>query len=218
MRPICYSKGFTLIELIAVMLLVSVVGGMLYSYFNSAFVESYKPLENIQKSYNLHKVMENIIADYTMNYQEWQKRQSGWQKLTYYPLQTLIRASGDKGFIYRCTFAGKSGNAEPGGFATGAMDVDEGTGMARWKKMDGLSVLKDKIFLPFTSYDYTSYINNNYGTYIVKENKFIKFVWNTSDSVYKEEDIAFGEAETILKVTIANDSGEILTNLFTNVN
>ncbi len=217
MRPICYSKGFTLIEIIAVMLLVSVVGGMLYSYFNSAFVESYKPFENIQKSYDLHKVMENIIADYTMNYPEWQKRQSGWQKLTYYPLQTLIRASGNKGDIYRCTFAGKSGNAEPNGFAAAALNVDEGTNMAKWTKMDGLRVLKDKIFLPFTTYDYTSYINNNYGTYIVKENKFIKFIYVSTDT-YQEQDILSGEPETVLKVTITNDSGMTLTNLFTNVN
>jgi len=219
-RKFCNKpSGFSLIEIIAALLLISIVGGMLYTYFSSAFVESLKPLEKLQKSYDLHMVMETIAADYTLNHPEWQKLHPRWQKLTYYAVGTLVRADGNKGHIYKCTVAGKSGNTEPPGFASGAPSADEGTSLAKWVKTDGLGVLKDKIFMPSTSlsYDYVSYLNNNYGNYIIKENKFIKFIPDSPD-VYKEDDILTGEPETILKVTISNGSGEILTNLFTNLN
>jgi hypothetical protein len=199
--------GFTLIEIIAVLLLTSVAGGILYFYFNSAFVESLKPLSDVQKFYDLHKVMENMIADYSINHPEWQRRQQRWQKLTYYPVSAMIRAAGNKGYVYRCSVAGKSGTSEHSGFAMGAAFVDEGVGLAKWEKRNGLNDLKNKIAL----------IPSEYGTYIVQENKFIKFV-SVSTDVYQDQEILPTEPETILKVTISNDSGTALTNLFTNVN
>lgn len=213
MKQIRYHTGFTLIEIIAVLLLTSVAGGILYFYFNSAFVESQKPLSDVQKFYDLHKVVENMIADYAINHSEWQKLQPRWQKMTYYPALSMVRAKEyspgvNRGYIYRCISAGKSGKTEPN-FESGLSPITDGT--LTWTKMSGLSELKNKIALP---------IPNEYGTYTVQENKFIKFVWDTTDSVYKEpkDDILPGEPETILKVTISNDSGTTLTNLFTNVN
>jgi len=214
-------SGFSLIEIIAALLLISIVGGMLYTYFSSAFIESPKPLEKLQKSYDLHMIMENIAADYTLNYPEWQKRHPRWQKLTYYPADTLIRTDTNKRYIYKCKIAGKSGTLEPSGFSSGLALITDGT--LTWEKKSALSDLRDKI-VPVgpPAYDYAAPtpISNNYGNYILKENKFIKFIWKAADSVYKEEDIdiALGDTETILKVTITNDSGEILTNLFTNLN
>jgi prepilin-type N-terminal cleavage/methylation domain-containing protein len=200
-------SGFSLIEIIAALLLLSLIGGALYSYFSSAYVESPKPLEKLQKSYDLHMVMENIAADYTMNHPEWQKRHPRWQKLTYYAADTLIRADGNKGYIYKCKIAGKSGVPPPGytepvEFGSGISPVNEGT--VTWEKKPDLSALRDNIAMPSP---------NNYGTYIVKENDFI--VWDTT---YTERTAAAGDPRTILKVTLTNDSGEILTSLFTNLN
>ena len=219
-RKFCNKpSGFSLIEIIAALLLISIVGGMLYTYFSSTFIESPKSLEKLQKSYDLHMVMETIAADYTLNYPEWQKRHPRWQKLTYYAVGTLIRADGNKGHIYKCKVAGKSGTLVPLGFSSGLALITDGT--LTWEKKSALSDLRDKI-VPIgpPAYDYAAPtpISNNYGNYMLKENKFIKFVWNVADSIYKEEDIALGDSETILKVTITNDSGTTLTNLFTNVN
>ncbi len=210
MKAIRCPTGFTLIEIIAVLLLTSIGGGILYLYFNSAFVESQKNLSDVQKFYDLHKVMENMIADYAINHPEWQKLQPRWQKLTYYPELSMVRAKEyspgvNRGYIYRCISAGKSGKTEPN-FESGLSPITDGT--LTWTKMSGLSELKNKIALP---------IPNEYGTYTVQENKFIKFTSVSADT-YQEEDILSGEPETILKVTITNDSGTVLTNLFTNVN
>lgn len=213
------KSGFSLIEIIATLLLLSIVAASLYSYFRSAFVESHKPLENLRKSYELHVVMENIISDYTLNYPEWQKRHPRWQKLTYYAMNTLVRADGNKGDIYKCIVAGKSGDTPPGytepvGFSSGMSPVNDGT--VTWQKLPDLSILKNKI-VPIgpPPYDYANptIISNNYGTYMVKENNFI--VWNTT---YTEKTADAGDPNTILKVTITNDSGDTLTSLFTNPN
>ena len=209
MKQIRYHTGFTLIEIIAVLLLTSVVGGILYSYFNAAFVESYKPLSDVQKHYDLHKVMENIIADYAINHPEWLKRQPLWQKMTYYPKFSMVRAKEytpgvNRGYIYRCSSAGKSGKDRPD-FESGLSPLTDGT--LTWQRISDLSELKNKI----------AAIPSEYGTYTVQENDFIKFTLIAADT-YQDEKILPGEPETILKVTISNDSGTSLTNLFTNVN
>jgi len=222
-RKFCNKpSGFSLIEIIAALLLISIVGGMLYTYFSSTFIESPKSLEKLQKSYDLHMVMETIAADYTLNHPEWQKRHPRWQKLTYYAVGTLIRTDGNNGHIYKCSVAGKSGNTIPPEFALNAPSADEGTAMAKWIKSDGLNTppnsFKDRIAPPPPppGYDYPTpvFMSNNYGSYIVKENKFIEFIPDGSGGYTEQNSLR----ETILKVTITNDSGTTLTNLFTNVN
>ncbi len=56
----------------------------------------------------------------------------------------------------------------------------------------------------------TRITNNNYGQYTVAENTFIKFVGTQP----VESTLVSGDLQDILKVSIANDSGETLTALF----
>lgn len=62
------QKGFTLIEVIATIMLAGVVGAMTFSFFGKSFVEGPKPVSNLNKALGLQAVMENINQDYTRNY------------------------------------------------------------------------------------------------------------------------------------------------------
>jgi len=58
------ESGFTLIEIIAVILITSVLGALLFQYFGQSFIKSSAPIERLQKALQLQQVMENITEDY----------------------------------------------------------------------------------------------------------------------------------------------------------
>ncbi|QTA79332.1 Prepilin-type cleavage/methylation domain-containing protein [Desulfonema limicola] len=58
------QKGFTLIEAVLTLIIISIIGSMMYSYFNSALNYGTFSLLQIQKSLELHSAMEKITADY----------------------------------------------------------------------------------------------------------------------------------------------------------
>lgn len=125
------QNGFTLIEVIMVILVAAVLGSMMVSYFGTSLTQSSIPIHRLQDALDLQQVMENITADYRSAYN----------------LDALKVSIGDTG----------------------------------------------------TSQD------NDYGTYKVVDNKFIKF----EDGNEAEAD------QKILKVTIQHkDSSETLTTLF----
>ena len=57
-------RGFTLIEIIATLLVASILGTLLFQYFGESFIRSSKPIERLNKTLNLQQVIENINEDY----------------------------------------------------------------------------------------------------------------------------------------------------------
>lgn len=133
------NKGFTLIELIVVLVIASIVGTMMYQFIRTSTIKESDPIFSLNKSLKLHEIMENITSDY----------------LEYYTLDLV----------------------------------------SLQEKIGGIQVH-----------------TNDYGTYGVIENKFIKFVSNTEAAAPP------GDPETgkLLKVTLQDSggSGENLTVLF----
>lgn len=58
------ESGFTLLEIIAVILITAVLGALLFQYFGQSFTHSSAPIERLQDALQLQQVMENITEDY----------------------------------------------------------------------------------------------------------------------------------------------------------
>ena len=136
------NNGFTLIELIIVLVIASVVATMMYQFVSTSTIKKSDPIFSLNKSLKLHEVMENITSDY---------------------LNAL-----NNNTLNLVSLQGKIG---------------------------GIQVH-----------------TNNYGTYGVVENKFIKFVSNAEAAAPAGDP----ESGKLLKVTIqdSNGSGENLTVLY----
>lgn len=61
-------KGFTLIEAIITLVVVSVLGVFVYHFLGSSLSRSSEPIARLKQSFNLQQVAENITADYKKNY------------------------------------------------------------------------------------------------------------------------------------------------------
>ena len=189
MLPRNSQMGFTLLEIILTLIIASILGSLVYTYFGSAFTESGTPITRLKSAFELHKAMENITADYNNH--------TPWQASTSYSKDDIVIPTTKNGHRYRCTTAGTSAASEPTWPTTKAGNVVDGT--VTWIENGKLPVLKDNIDAL------------NYGSYTVIENKYIKF----NPSTNQEEDIVSGDPENILKAVIQNDLGETLTSLFT---
>ena len=62
------NKGFTLIEAIIAIVAAAILGVMAFTYSQTSLTKSAQPLNQSQKAMELQKVMENIFADYNINY------------------------------------------------------------------------------------------------------------------------------------------------------
>ncbi|QTA92013.1 PulJ/GspJ family protein [Desulfonema magnum] len=195
------QRGFTLLEFITTLIVASVLGSMMYSFFASSVIHSTIPLVTLKKTLALHTVMENIMADYVSPL-KWRESVQ-WRKETDYSADAMIIPLTDNGRVYKCTNAGTSDSSEPIWPASGT--VSDGT--VTWTengKGNELSILADKI----GAADPNNMKEKTYGKYYVKENKFIKFI------NFSEVEISGGDSKDILRVTIKNDGGT-LTALFT---
>ena len=182
------QPGFTLLEIIATLIIALILGSLVYTYFGSAFTESGTPITRLKSAFELHKAMENITADYNNH--------TIWQASTSYSIDDIVIPTTKNGHRYRCTTAGTSAASEPTWPTTKAGTAVDGT--VTWTEDGKLPILKDNIDAL------------HYGNYTVVENKYIKF----NPSSNQEEDIVSGDPENILKVKIQNDLGETLTSLF----
>jgi prepilin-type N-terminal cleavage/methylation domain-containing protein len=99
------QTGFTLLEIIITLILVSILGTMAYTYFGSAFIGSSTPIVRLKSAFELHKAMENITADYNNHTQ--------WQASTSYSINAIVIPTTKNWHFYRCTTAGTSGASEP---------------------------------------------------------------------------------------------------------
>lgn len=58
------SSGFTLLEIIIVLLISTILAAMMLPYFGRNLHQSSAPIFDLQKSLSIVRVMENITADY----------------------------------------------------------------------------------------------------------------------------------------------------------
>lgn len=58
------QAGFTLIEIIATLMLVSVVGVVVFQFFGSSFIGSTTPATRLRNAFDLHQAMEEMTEEY----------------------------------------------------------------------------------------------------------------------------------------------------------
>jgi prepilin-type N-terminal cleavage/methylation domain-containing protein len=194
------QSGFTLIELIVTVLMVAIFGSMIIVFFGSSITKSSDPITRLKKTSDLHKIMENITADYN-KYPKWKASAS-------YSVNNVVIPTNMNGRCYKCTTAGTSGTSEPTWPLTTGGTVSDGTGSpAGWTDngkvhdANSLTTLKNNIGAEGSSPD------NSYGKYSVDKNRFIQFDPTTGNETSSA-------TNDILKVSIKNDIGETLTALF----
>jgi prepilin-type N-terminal cleavage/methylation domain-containing protein len=218
-RPRYRGAGFTLIEIIITMMIVSILGTMIYTFFLKAFSESVTPITRLRASVGLHKVMANITADYN--------RYPRWRSGTLYAgsafAPVYVVPTNFNGHYYRTTNSGtssapgsepdwpRSGTVNDNGITwteSGRLRVDNGVSPSEMP----LATLKSQIGAEGSvqnTNDYGKYPDGiTYTKYTVVKNRFIQF-----DASGNEIDDATG-VNNILKVTLQNETGETLTALF----
>ena len=119
MLPRNSQMGFTLLEIILTLIIASILGSLVYTYFGSAFTESGTPITRLKSAFELHKAMENITADYNNH--------TPWQASTSYSNDDIVIPTTKNGHRYRCTTAGTSAASEPTWPTTKAGTVVDGT-------------------------------------------------------------------------------------------
>jgi len=221
------SRGFTLIEIIVTLVVAAILGSMVF-FLGSSLIESSMPISRLQKLAGLQCVMANITADY--------KRYPVWKSSSSYLVNDMVIPSpysviGQR-YYYKCTTSGTSGSSESNNWK-GCSSPTEGITVADntivWTcqgALPTLSELKSKLGATNSSnkkYDYgqsggtcssSSDCSSGsicdggickFGYYLI-ENKYIIF-----DANNNEQEVTSGD---ILKVTIKNDSGDVLSTLF----
>ena len=206
MRPTRPASGFTLIEVIATLVIVSVLGTVAYVYFGKGFLESVTPVTRLKQTAALHRIMENITADYNV-YPKWRSGE-------FYAVGANVIPTNSNRHYYTCTSAGTSGTTEPDWWSSGPA-FTEPTGV-KWtdsgslKTLLPLPTLQTRIGAEGSVQSANEYGKNSdgtYTTYTVVKNRFVRFVNDV------EQDDTSG-SNNILKVTLQNENGETLTSLF----
>lgn len=213
MRPNQRASGFTLIEVIATLVIVSVLGTVAYVYFGKSFLESVTPVTRLKHTAALHRVMENITADYNVF--------PKWRSGTNYAKDAPVIPTYFNGHYYKASGGTSSATNEPEWPTTSAGTVVDGT--ITWTESGRLrdlvplysstnpKNLKQRIgdegSVQSTTNDYCKNSDGTHTTYTVVKNRFVRFVNDV------EQDDTSG-SNYILKVTLQNENGETLTSLF----
>jgi len=186
-RKYCNKSGFTLIEIIIIVVIVAFLGVMILMFLSKSLIDTREPIKRLRQSSYLHKIMSNITADYN-KYPKWRNSIS-------YPAGNYVGPTIRNGHFYR-SGGGTSGSIEPSNWPTAsAATVNDGG--VTWTESGSLLTLSNL---------QTNINNKNYGTYDVVHNAFIEF------PVGSDAETAGGS--NILKVMIRNDQGGTLTALF----
>ncbi len=186
-RKYCNKSGFTLIEIIIIVVIVAFLGVMILMFLSKSLIDTGEPIRRLRQSSYLHKIMANITSDYN--------KYPKWRNSTSFPAGNYVVPTIRNGHFYR-SGGGTSGSIEPSNWPTAsAATVNDGG--VTWTESGSLLTLSNL---------QTNINNKNYGTYDVVHNAFIEFpVGSDAETV---------GGSNILKVTIRNDQGETLTALF----
>ena len=199
-------RGFTLIEMIVTLVIVAVLGSMFYVYFGKGFTESVTPVNRLKQSTALHRVMQNITADYNVYPQ--------WRGSTVYAAGIFVIPRNFNGLYYKCTTGGTSHATDEPDWSKNPVPTD---GTVAWEKSGrlrdllSLTTLSGKIGAEGSPQSTNEYYGKNadgtYSPYTVVTNDFIEL-----DGGIESDDTAGNK--NILKVTLKNDQGETLTAIF----
>ena len=66
-RYLANRRGFTLLEIIVTLTILSILGVMVFQFMRSSLVRSTEPFSIVAKTFVLSEVAENITADYLQN-------------------------------------------------------------------------------------------------------------------------------------------------------
>ncbi len=199
--------GFTLLEIILAILVSSILGTILYSYFNAMLQGNDSP-ERLRRMYNLQTVMEKITAHYDEitgknAFSKWEAGKA------YAPGEKVVSRSEPYGHGYVCTAGGISGSAEPVWSTVPGAVIADGT--VTWQEDGGeLDALVSKFSAPESGtppgpdaiWDY------GYGTYGIVTCGFIRFEGGI------ETPAPEAGAQNLLKITVRNEDGYRVTALF----
>jgi len=190
-----HARGFTLIEIVITITLIAILSTMIFTFFGKSVTESVTPITRLKSSEALLTVMENITADYNV-YPRWRSGAA-------YAVNTFVIPTNFNGYYYKSS-DGMSGNTEPDWSAT-PIPLDNNitwTESGRIRTLVSLLTLQTRIGAEGSDQD------NAYGEYHVVKNRFTRFV----DNIDQDSDTT--GKNTILKVTLRNESGETMTALF----
>jgi len=140
-RKLINQSGFTLIEIIATVVVLAVFSAMMLTMFSDSLIKSSEPMRRILKSSDLSKVMANIMADYSPY--------PRWKASTSYSAGNKVLPTGMNGRFYICTTGGTSGVSEPqwrdyGNTQDGSVTWKAGI----WIKNTSYSVISGDIVIP----------------------------------------------------------------------
>lgn len=102
------QSGFTLIEIIATVVIVAIFSAVMLTFFSDSLIKSSDPFRRLRKSSDLSKVMANMMADYNPY--------ARYKRSTSYDVGNKVLPSGNNGRFYICTATTgdkKSGETEP---------------------------------------------------------------------------------------------------------
>ncbi|MGE0083844.1 MAG: type II secretion system protein J [Desulfococcaceae bacterium] len=200
------DAGFTLLEIILTIIVSSILGTILYSWFNAMLQGNDSPAK-LQRIYDLQTVMEKITAHYDEitgknTAEKWQPGKK------YVPGEKTVSRSEPYGHLYVCTAEGISGTTEPVWPAASEAEVADGT--VTWKENGGeLDVLVSKFSTPVSPPVPPEPGNYGYGKYEIVSYGFIRFEGGTETAVPDGT-----AAQNLLKISIRNEDGYSLTALF----
>lgn len=213
--------GFTLLEIIFTLVIVSIMTVMLLTYTRStSFTGSVTPVQQVQAANSIHQIMEMITADY--------QGHPRWKPNTSYTTSSRVTPIKRNGYFYQPTANCTSGAAEPSAWnTTNGSDSSEGGTGCTWRlthsttsptnpiMLSGLATLRQKVAGGSTvtggGETTTVYYDGASATgmqYKIVNNRYIDPAasWDTASA----------SATSYLKVTIQSASGgEQLTAIFT---
>ncbi|MGO9139496.1 MAG: prepilin-type N-terminal cleavage/methylation domain-containing protein [Syntrophales bacterium] len=146
-RKIINQSGFTLIEIIATVVILAVFSAIALMLFSASLINSSGNIMRISKSSDLSNVMANIYADY--------RPYPTWQVSTIYAVGNKVLPVGMNGRFYICTTAGTSFTTEPPWSDSGTPDSTPEPSGVKWRAgmwQGNVNYSRGDIVIPTSNY------------------------------------------------------------------
>lgn len=206
------QKGFSLLEMIVLLVTTSILAAMMYTYFGRAVTHGYVPLASLQRSLDLSTALENMTSDYA----NWVGAAAApaWKANTVYQPGDRVRVpNGEFGHLFQCVEEnGESGPNPPAWINVPGAIVPDGT--TRWEvlpgELDGFLEKISRLADGGGSGSADGVVQDyEYGRYGIQYLGFIRF------SGGEEQPAAPEDPRNSLKVALVNGDGERISTLFT---